>query len=266
MDAPVNWFMLQTNASLAGLWLGIWAGRGPSRRMWLWLGVALGLLLCWTWFKHNPSLAVLAIPPTVLYYIEGTGAVPLFMLMMGLTYAHSRLAQHKRLATLSMVLGAIYFLQGGLWMLQSTPTELFADTVKGDVVIQSQEYSCVPAACATALRGLDVTTSEAEMAQLTQVRPGTGATLIRAAQALRQKLADQSVTVHVLDITYDQLPHLAGPLLTPLQLEVGRQHMVVLRRFTEHGAWVADPSQGEVFMAHEQLEPAFTQRVIAFDR
>ena len=209
---------------------------------------------------------MLAIPPTVLYYIEGTGAVPLFMLMMGLTYAHSRLAHHKRLAMLSMLLGAIYFLQAGLWMLQSTPTELFADSVRGGVVIQSQEYSCVPAACATALRGLGVTASEAEMAQLTQVRPGTGATLIRAAEALRQKLADQPVAVHILDISYDQLPLLTGPLLTPLQFQMGRQHMVVLRRFNEHGVWVADPGQGEIFMRHEELEPVFTGRIIAFDR
>jgi len=266
VNTPVNWFMLQANASLAGLWLGLWAGRGPSRRMWMWLGLSLGMLLCWTWLKRHPSLAVQAISPSVLYYIEGTGAVPFFMVMMGLVYAHSHLAHQKRLAILSMMLGAIFFVQGGLWMLQSTPTELFVDTVSGDVVIQSQEYSCVPAACATALRGMGVETNELEMAQLTQVRPGTGATLIRAAEALRRKLAGRPVAVHILDVDYDQLPDLAGPLLTPLQLEINRQHMVVLLRFNGQGAWVADPEQGEIFMGHKELEPVFTRRIIAFDR
>ena len=269
METSLNWFLLQSTAVLACLWLGIWIGRGPVRRIALWAALALVLLLYWTWLKHNPSIAVRAIPLKILYYIEGTGAVPAFMLIVGIAYGRSNLPRQKRFTVMAMLLGSIYFLQGGLWMLQTTPEQLFAHTVDPDeqtVVLQSQDFSCVPAACATALRDLGVDASESEMAVLTQVRPGTGTTLIRATEALRKKLHNRQIQVHILKMPHDQLSSLQMPLLTPLQLEIGRRHMVVVQDIDQHGVRVADPMRGVIYWSRAEFAHVFTNQVIAFDR
>jgi len=165
-----------------------------------------------------------------------------------------------------VVLGTIYFLHGGLWMLQSTPTQSFAQTHDSAVVRQSQNFSCVPAACATALGYLGVDSSEAEMADLTQTRAGSGATLIRAMEALQRKLAGTGIQVKMLEPEYAQLLGLEMPLLTPLHLELGRQHMVTVLRADESGAWVADPLQGELYVPRQRWQEAYTRRVITFER
>ena len=83
-------------------------------------------------------------------------------------------------------------------MIQSTPRNAFGRQTSSGPVMQSQDYSCVPAACATALNQLGLPTTEAEMAELTQTRPGTGATLIRALAGLRERLAGTSFSVELV--------------------------------------------------------------------
>ena len=253
----VGWFILQGLASLGTLCLGLRLGRGPLRRAWLWLALGMTVLIYWAWLKHHPAVAVYAIPLAVLCYIEGTGAVPAFMLVVGIAYARSRLPHERRVAVLAAALGLIYFLHGSLWMLQSTPTQSFAQTQTGVEVRQSQNYSCVPAACATALNHLGVASSEAEMAELTQTRPGSGATLIRAMEALQRKLAGTDIQVKMLEPEYSQLLGLDMPLLTPLRLELGRHHMVTVLRADELGAWVADPLQGNIFVPRDKWQKAY---------
>ena len=264
VNTPTGWFWLQCTIAAVSLCLGIRIGKGPTRRIALWLILGLFMLVCWAWIKYHPALAVHAIPLPILYYIEGTAAVPSFMLIIGIAYTRSRLPRQKRLAVLSILLGGIYFVHGGIWMLQSTPKKSFANMVSGSVVLQSQDYSCVPAACATALRGLGVSATELEMAELTRVRPGTGATMIRAAEALQKKLG-QNVRTHILELPFDQLTSVEPPMLTPLQVDLSRRHMVVLVRVGPDGAWVADPMRGMVYMTRQEMRQSFTNRVIVFE-
>ena len=265
-EVSVSWFVLQAVAALFTLWLGGRIGLHRIGRVWIWLCVGVALIFIWGWLKHHPSVAVHALPLKTLYFIEGTGAVPIFMFVIGIIYGRSSTSRQRRVAVLAMIFGVVYFLQGGMWMLQTTPSASFADTVRGDVVRQSQDFSCVPASCATALRFVGIAATESEMADLTRTRPGTGATLIRAMESLRRKLAHSDVRVSLLEPTYDQLCGLPMPALTPLNLEIGRHHMVVLTEVTEHGARVLDPQLGKLYMDRGELEDAFTHQVIVLER
>lgn len=269
MEQSVSWFMIQALVALAALWWGGRVGAGSTTRMWAWLAVGFFMLGCWGWLKHHPAVAVNALPLELLYYIEGTGAVPAFMLIVGIAYGRSRMARQKRVAALAMGLGIIYFLQGGMWMVQTAPQAAYGgstQTTEGTLVLQSQEYSCVPAACATALRMLNVQTSESEMAELTQTRPGTGATLIRAMEALRTKLAGNDIGVNLYSPDYRQLQKMPMPALTPLQLESSQQHMVVLMGVRKEGVRIADPQAGFIFMNRDEFERVYTNQIIVFER
>ncbi|MAE64184.1 MAG: hypothetical protein CMJ18_07895 [Phycisphaeraceae bacterium] len=187
------------------------------------------------------------------------------MFIVGHAWARSRLPRQRRASALAGLLGIVYFLHGGLWLIQSTP-ETFADHVDDGIVRQSSGFSCVPAACATALRHLGVHATETELARLTEARPGSGSTLIRATRALELKLAGTGIHAEVLEPSVRQLSAVAPPVLTPIRGEVGREHMVVITRVADQGAWLADPMQGHVFVPHEQWDEMYTRRVIAFVR
>ena len=215
MASSVGWFVMMAVASAACWWLGYRLG-GGSRLRWISvLTLTLALLGLWAWLQHHPSLAVEVFPLRLLSRIEGVAAVPPFMCIVGLAWRRSALRRQKRVVVLATVMGAVYFLQGGLWMLQSTPSVGFATTILPEGVRQSQEYSCVAAACATALTRIGVPTTEAEMARLTYTRPGTGSTLIRALEGVRERLGRLPVSCELLEPDYDDLASLPMPLIAP---------------------------------------------------
>lgn len=267
MEASASWFMLQTSLAVTALWVGILLGRARTRRTLLWLGFGGLLLIYWTFLKRHPAIAVNAIPLKILYYIEGTASVPAFMLIVGIAYARSRLPRQRRVSIMAMLLGGIYFIHGGIWMLQPTPRSSMAASI-GPVVLQTEDFTCVPAACATALNTLDLglTATESEMARLTHARPGSGATLIRAADALRRKLKDTAVDVHILEMDYESLCTLDPPILTPLQLELSSLHMVVLLAANDLGVVLADPMRGPIEVDRSEFEKFYTGQIIAFER
>ncbi len=266
MAVSVGWFVLQAAVALFVLWLGVRVGRQPTTSLWLWLALALVLIVTWGWLKHNPSVAVYLIDPGAFAYLEGTGGVPGFMFVIGAVYGSSCSRHQRRAAVLAALFGGLYFLQGGMWMLQTTPSSTLASTIGSAAVLQSQEFSCVPASCATALRIVGMTATEAEMAELTQTRPGTGSTLIRALDALRHRLARSPIRVQLLEPTFPQLAVLPMPALTPLQFKPGQLHMVVILSVDEHGVQIVDPQIGRIRMDRSEFEQVFTRQVIVFER
>tara|TARA_Y100000588_G_scaffold67905_1_gene68889 strand:+ start:459 stop:1259 length:801 start_codon:yes stop_codon:yes gene_type:complete len=266
VQTSVQWFIFQIVVSTAAFGLGLHVGRTTVLRKSLWLGFGLGILVYGTWLQKTPSVAVQMVPLWVLPYIEGTAGVPGFMLVIGVFYAHSKLPQQRRLAALAVLLGVIYFFQGGLWMLQVTPTRTFAHNADGELVRQSRDYSCVAASCATALRQLGVDTSESEMAMLTQTRPGTGSTIVRALHGLQIRLSGMGVVPSMLEPSYEQVMRLEMPILTLLQLELGKQHMVTLLRIDDMGVQVADPQRGMLYLSHDELRASYVGQVITFEQ
>jgi predicted double-glycine peptidase len=265
MQPSTTWFLFLAILGLMGWLAGVQLGRGSTRQVRLTLIVGILLMLAWAWLQHRPDLSVHIFPVRWLTHMEGTAAVPLFMLLLGMAWSRSRLPRQRRLALLGMAVGVVFFLQGGLWMVQTTPQLTQAHLNQGPLVFQSQDFTCVPAACATALNRMDVPTTEWQMAQLTRTRPGTGSTLIRAVDGLQQRLSGTGISVHVLTPTYDQLMVQPMPALTLLRTSAERYlHMVTLLEVNRLGVYVADPMYGTYFLERPEFERVYAGQAIVF--
>lgn len=266
MEPTIGWFV--TIASLSALaWaVGYYLGKRSSAVARMTLLCGLVCMATWVWLHYRPSVAVRVIPLSVLSRIEGVGSVPIFMLLLGLSWARAQLPRQRRVISWAIMFGAVFFIHGGLWMLQSTPEQGFASTVSEEAIRQSQEYSCVPAASAHALTLLGIPTSEKQMAKLTQVRPGTGSTIIRAMQGVRQRLQDADYTVELLEVRPEQLRYMPFPVLTTFRYEPTRLHMVTITAVDGYDIHVADPIEGNMKISWQTLNEVFSGQVLVFVR
>lgn len=264
LPPTAGWFVALAALSLLGLAGGLGLSRGPGWAMRGALVVGGAAMAVWVYLVKNPSVAVRVVPVEVLSRIEGVAAVPAFMLICGVAWGTAGALRQRRLAMGAAVVGAIYLLHGGLWMLQHTPPARSFGREAHAVVLQSQDYSCVPAAAATALNRLGVPSDEATMAKLTQTRAGTGSTLLRAMDGLRQRLVGTGIDVVVAEPAYDTLRRLPMPALTPLQFEPSRRHMVTLIRVGRGSVTIVDPMEGEMDMTREHFLRCYRREVLLF--
>jgi len=259
------WFTWLALLAIGGFLLGNRLGRGDSRRACTAMIASVVLIAGWTWLMRNPAVALGAMPIWFLSHVEGTGSVPLFMLVTGIAWSRAQLAHQKRLTILAAFFGGLFFLQGSMWMLQSTPSSVLGSTRSTTgITLQSQDFSCVPAACTTALRMIGIDTTEAEMAGLTQTRAGTGSTLIRALDGLTTRLAGTGWRAQFLEPSMDDLASLTMPLITPLQFEMQRLHMVTVLGIDRGYVRIADPESGVMFLTDAEFAKVYTGRVISF--
>ncbi len=264
LHPTIGWFISIASISTLAWAGGYYLGRRSvaSAR-----SVLIGGLACmglWCWLSYHPAVAVKLIPLPVLTQIEGIGSVPFFMLLLGVAWSRARIPRQKRVISWAVMFGTIFFINGGLWMLQSTPEHGFAETVSDEPVMQSQEYSCVPAACAQALDHLGIPTSEQQMAKLTQTRPGTGSTTLRAMHGLKQRLEQTSYDVELLQVQPRELRHMPFPIVTPLRYEPTRLHMVTITGATDDKVQIQDPVDGASHISWNTLEKVFTGEVLVF--
>ncbi len=266
VDGSVGWFLVMASLSVLGWVAGVRLGCGEPWQGRLALAIAALLLAAWTWLVLNPAVAVRVIPLTVLSQIEGTGSTPMFMMIVGVGWARSRIPRQRHIVAWATAFGVLYFLHGSAWMLQATPRVGLADTPAIGPVMQSQTYSCVPAACATALNTLGYSVTEAEMAVLTRTRPGTGSTTLRALDGLSQFLQTKPYRAELLELEPEDLRSLATPAVVPLQYEPTRRHMVTVSRVIDAGWRVEDPLEGPVFLPWDQVRRLYCGQVIVFDR
>lgn len=266
MDPTISWFI--SIASLSSLaWTGgYYLGKQSAASARATLFGGLACMGTWVWLTYHPAVAVKIIPLGILTCIEGVGSVPFFMLLLGLAWSRARMPRQKRVISWAIMLGAIFFINGGLWMLQSTPEQGFAGTVGHEPVMQSQDYSCVAAASAQVLDLLGIPSSEQQMAELTQTRPGTGSTTLRAMHGLNQRLAHSSYEVELLDVAPRELLHLPTPMLTALQYEPTRRHMVTICRVGDEMVRIMDPVDGDVLLSWDSFEKVFTGEILVFVR
>lgn len=267
MSGSLAWF-IGVSLSLPLMW---WAGyclgkSGDTTRRFMAIGLAIAAMLLWGWLVRHPAVAVHVMPISALARVEGIGATPLFIFIVGVAWSAAALNRQRAFVIVGLFMGAGYFLQGGWWMLQQTPAGAFAQG-RGEITsLQSQDYSCVPAACSTALRVLSVDTSESEMANLTETRPGTGATLIRALNGLSIRLEHEGITPLLIEPDFEALLALSPPMLTPLQYEATRLHMVTILRVEQNGVLVMDPVAGMEMIHREEFERIYRGQVIVFER
>ncbi len=259
------WFTWLALLALGGFLLGNRLGRGDARRALVAMFAAVALIAAWTWLMRNPAVAVNAMPVWFLSHVEGSGSVPLFMLVTGIAWSRAQLAHQKRLTILAAFFGGLFFLQGSMWMLQTTPRSVLGGSRSpGMITLQSQDFSCVPASCATALHMLGIETTEAEMAHFTQTRAGTGSTLIRALDGLTTRLAGSGWRAQLLEPSIADLPSLPPPMLAPLQFESQRLHMVTLLGFHRGFVRIADPESGVILLSPQEFAKVYKGQVIGF--
>ncbi len=258
----VNWFLLLMMLTFLGWYIGVRCGRGGVSASRSAVLAAASVLICLTYFVHHPSVAVQVVPVSVLTKIEGVGSVPVFMMILGVAWSRSERFRQRAIVGWAMLFGAVYFVNGGMWMLQQTPTATMGQTSNGGDVMQSQDYTCVPAAAATVLHRLGIEATEAEMAALTLTRPGSGSTTVRALHGLNQKLEGTGYRAELIEVTLAELRKVPVPALTPLQYETTRRHMVAVVGVNDYGLYLVDPIDGRMSLAWDMVEQYFTGQVI----
>jgi len=227
------------------------------------LAVMVGMLwlVVWIGLQQRPDVAVQLIPTGLLTHIEGTAAVPAFMLIVGAAMAAASLPRQRLLARVSTVIGAAFFVYGGMWMVQPVPT-LGSTPVRDGRVLQSTDYTCVAAASATALGEIGIDATEREMAELTATRPIYGATLIRAYDGLQRKLQHADHQPVLVRASIDDLARLPMPALTALRFEPSARHMVVVLRSTATHLHLFDPSFGDRMIPYDDFAKAYSGHAI----
>jgi hypothetical protein len=261
MVSSMLWFGVLATVAMAS-WA---AGWGSARRGAAWgrLAVAVGLLWLATWIvlQQRPDVAVRLIPSGMLSQIEGTAAVPAFMLIVGAAMAAAALPRQRVLARVSTLIGVVFFAYGGMWMLQPAPT-LGAAPQRSGPVLQSTDYTCVAAASATALGMVGIDAGEAEMARLTATRPIYGSTLLRAYAGLERKLDHADHRPVLVQASLDDLHTLPAPALTALSLGTASRHMVVILGTTDRSVYIFDPNVGNRHVPLAEFRRAFSGHAI----
>lgn len=263
----VAWFIVMAFLAAAAFAAGSWAGRGGAWRARLWITGALSLLFVCSWLNRRPDVALQIIPPSILSYLEGIYATPVFMLILGIAWVRGARLRQRGLTVLALCVGVFFFVHGGMWMLQTTPTSAFAQAPGNGLVLQTQDFSCVPASCATALNTIGIPSSEAQMAELTQTRPENGATLIRAVDGLTRRLADTPWRVELIETPLETLDELPMPALTVVPgRNAGVRHMVVILKSRNGRLLVADPGDGPEWVDRDVFARGYNGYAILFHR
>jgi len=243
------WFVLLLLIAPAFLAVGWWLGDQKSaavRRIALFVTLALIALAAVPKFK--PTLLHTTLPLSVSIHLEGVLATFPWMALVGLVWAGRFTANLRRAAPLMLLLGLVYFLFGGVWMVlpDVRPYERESRTSQG-VTLQSRGDTCVPAACATALRRMGIATTESEMCRVVMARPGRGSTLARAAWGLQRHLQRRGIRVRLENLDADEVVWTARPsrpVLVVIRSSFAADHMVVVLGRVRDGVVIANPSPG----------------------
>jgi len=270
MDGPTLWFFGLATMAVLSLIAGSRLGRWSSFYSMMILFIALLCICVCSWLQRNPALAAKLIPVGTLQYLEGTASVPFFMLILGIAWTRSCRLRQRALLGVGVIVGMVLFLQSGLWMIQRTPDPTAFEAYPGmsHILLQSQDYSCVSAASATALNLMGYHSTEAQMARYTNTRPMTGATTFRTVEGLQRRLSGTGVDVQLVDARVDQLATLPTPMLLTVNFTSNRRynHMVVLVYTNQQGAQLADPQDGMYFMRWDELKSVIAGPAIYFHR
>ena len=81
-------------------------------------------------------------------------------------------------------------------------------------------------------------------------------------EPLTTRLAGSGWSVHLLEPSLDMLPSLPLPLLTPLQFEPQRLHMVTILGFHRGFVRIADPEAGVILLSRDEFAKSYSGRVI----
>jgi hypothetical protein len=249
MTVSASWFTVLLLIALACLAPGWWLGARKSK------GVRIGALLATLALialaavpRFKPTLLHTTLPLGISIHLEGVLATFPWMILVGLVWAGHFTANLRRAAPLMLVLGIVYFLFGGVWMvLPNIRLDEPENRTEQGLTLQSRNDTCVPAACASALRLMGIDATEEKMCAVVQAKPGRGSTLARAAWGLRGYLADRGITVRLEDLDADEVVWTARPdrpVLVVIRSNLAADHMVAVLGRLGDGVVIANPSPG----------------------
>lgn len=257
----LSWFIGTASLSVLAWAGGTVLGRQYDRSGRSMLYASVAVLFAWVWLMRRQDVAVTLLPVSVLSRLEGVAAAPIFMLIVGIAWGRAELSRQRHIAAWAAVVGAVYFLQGGWWMVQPNPA-LGTQRTQQDVVLQSRDYTCVAASCATVLTQFGVRTSEEEMARLTDTRPGSGSTMMRALAGLEQRLIGEGLAPALISVRYEDLHTIPTPAMTALQYRPRQRHMVAILEVLPGGVLYADPMSGMEYATHSMFRSRYRGTVI----
>ncbi len=203
--------------------------------------------------RFHPIFLHGTLPLDVSVWLEGVLAVFPWMALVGGLSIERFSSRLRRAAPLMFILGVVYFMFGGIWMLLPNidlpPDEQLGPTRGSGVVWQqSRPDTCVPAACATALTCMGVQASERELCEVVQAKPARGSTLARAARGLRDYLQPRGFNVELMYLTPTELALTAEPeqpFLVIIRSGYGMDHMIAVLGVSPLGVVIANPSPGQ---------------------
>ncbi len=259
-EASWNWFIAQALACVVAYLLGR-AVTSTSRSLQEIALLATVVALVGLALRGRVMEALVAvIPLDVLVYVEGTLIVPPFMFLAGILSAPkpgrsfeegegARLQLHTgKLGPMLATLGMVYLVVSGAWMVMPrVPASQIANVTMGaGFSQQSRDDTCVAAALATALRapGIDLHVTEAEMADLADVRVGQGSTMVRALKAAELRLAGGDIEPRLYNYSAHEVVQMATasrPVLVTIRSGVSRTHMVAVLGMSRGKVLIANP-------------------------
>jgi hypothetical protein len=196
--------------------------------------------------RYRPALAAEYVPLSLLVHLEGTFGVYPWMALVGVLAMSSLSSTLRRAVPLLAIMGLLLFLHGAVWMvlpvIQVTEVE---DRSETGVTLQSRHDSCVPSACATAVRRFGISATEAQMCHVVRAKPSRGSTLVRAAWGLRDFLAPHEIDVTLEDLTIEEVAARARrnrPILITVRSSLVADHMIVVLGPYGDDVLIANPS------------------------
>ena len=117
------------------------------------------------------------------------------------------------------------------------------------VVKQQLDYSCGAGAAATLLNSYyGMSFTEQDMLRDYNFDKHSGISIA----GLRDILRDKGLTVFALGLDYDTLIQLRAPAIVYLSVR-GEGHFSVLKAFSHHGVWLADPAWGNIRLSRSKF-------------
>lgn len=264
MLGSIGWFLaLAAVVTLLAL-LGQRLGRGSKLAFGLGAAAGVACMVSLACVSRRMELLLGYVPESVVEHLEGTAVVLPLALVLGLAWTRATIRRQRISIGVAAMAGVLFFLQGSLWMVLPAPVADFCQQPGSLTTRQSTYYSCVAAACATALGQLGVPASEAEMVVLTRTSPLTGATVLRAASGLRQRLRDTAIEPRIVRGGWEELSSLPMPALCTMQFSRGRVHMITVLEVRPTHALIVDPTDGQMWFPREAFERHSSGAMIAF--
>jgi hypothetical protein len=246
MLASTLWFIGLLAMAACCFAIGAHFGKRSKRVGQLALLVLVGLIAIAAIPRYRPAFVAEYVPLEFLVRFEGTFGVYPWMALIGVLVTSKLSSTLRRAMPLLVIMGLLLFLHGAVWMvlpvIEITERE---DRTETGVTLQSRHDSCVPSACATAVRRFGVSATEAQMCEVVQAKPSRGSTLVRAAWGLRDFLAPHKLDVTLDDLTIEEVVAKARrnrPVLVTVRSSLVADHMIVVLGAYGEDVLIANPS------------------------